>query len=364
MSDFCGLSAFFRSRRRGAAHAAAIAGVLVSMTPTHCLPAQSLPAWGEDDRARLKKGELVPGAALLVEDSPGRPEPGVAPEPEEPSLELVVPEPDYDPKIIPEEYLEDYFLASAPSAEGYLVDPQRLLSMQESLDREGFLEYHADDSEVDIRMYLFDAQQEIPPPYTLRRLVSERYADGPLAAVVFCFLGDPSRNMIAFGGRGAMDIAATDVRKILESAQMKAQEKSDPAAQVESFIVQLSIRLYWLERGLEEARLAAAPAPLQSAHPSAGNERASASPGVIAVVKPYFLYGMVGVTGLAFAAWGIVMAWILWKRNRSYHFPVLEPPRRLGADYAAGVGAVLSFHSKLGSPSSQRDQVPDYLTRM
>jgi len=42
----------------------------------------------------------------------------------------------------------------------------------------------------------------------------------------------------------------------------------------------------------------------------------------------------------------------------------MELPRRLGADYAAGVGAVLAFHNKLGSPSSQRDQVPDYLTRM
>lgn len=364
MNDLAGLRICFIPRHRVAARAVAVVSVLVFLMPSEVLPAQSLPAWGEDDRALLKKGELIPGAALLVEDSSERPEPRVAPEPEVPSLDPVVPEPDYDPQVIPEEYLEDYFLASAPSAKGYLVDPQRLLSMQESLDREGFLEYHADDSKVDIRLYLFDAQQEIPAPYTLQRLVSERYSDGPLSVVVFCFLGDPSRNVLAFGGQGSMDVPATDVRKILESARMKAQEKSDPAAQVESFIVQLSIRLYWLEKELAEARLAATPAAAQAPHPSGGNASKPASPGVMAMARPYLLYAMVGVTGLALSAWGVGMAWILWKRNRKYQFPVLDPPRRLGADYAAGVGAVLAFHNKLGSPSSQRDQVPDYLTRM
>ncbi|MEK6196108.1 MAG: hypothetical protein N2F24_17990, partial [Deltaproteobacteria bacterium] len=353
MNDFDGSRMCFRSQHQCATRAVAVVSVLVSLMSLDGLLAQSLPTWGNEDRARLKKGELVPGAALLVEVPPERPEPRVAPEPEVPSLEPVVPEPDYDPKVIPDEYLGDYFSTSTSSSEGYLIDPQRLLSMQESLDREGFLEYHADDSEVDIRMYLFDAQQEIPPPYTLQKLVRDRYSDGPLSAVVFCFLGDPSRNVLAFGGEGAMPIPIKDVRKMLESAQMKAQEKSDPSAQVESFIVQLSIRLYWFEKALAEARVAATPVTGGTTHSTREKKERSASPGVMAKVKPYFFYAVVGFSGFALSVFAIGLAWVLWTRSRTYHFPVLEPPHRLGADYAAGVGAVLAFHNKLGSPSSQ-----------
>lgn len=52
------------------------------------------------------------------------------------------------------------------------------------------------------------------------------------------------------------------------------------------------------------------------------------------------------------------------ERSKHYLFPLIETPQRLGANYAAGIGAVLAFHSKVGSPSSQRNQVPDYLTRV
>lgn len=52
------------------------------------------------------------------------------------------------------------------------------------------------------------------------------------------------------------------------------------------------------------------------------------------------------------------------ERSKSYLFPVMETPQRLGASYAAGIGAVLAFHSKRGSPSSQRNPMPDYLTRV
>ncbi|MCP5535778.1 MAG: hypothetical protein H7A51_06025 [Akkermansiaceae bacterium] len=338
--------------------------------------AQALPAWSEADRARLKKGELIAGADILVEAPDAVPLPRVAPEPEVPPVEPAEPEPEYDPKVIPQEYLADYFLSNP---ESYLIDPQRLLSMQESLDREGFLEYHADDSDVDIRMYLFDAQQEIPAPYTIEKLVSERYAGGPLTAVVFFFLGDPSRNQLAFGGEGASGVPTEDVRKMLDNAQMKAMEKSDPAAQVESFIVQLSIRLYWLEKEQAESRAVAAGSGSagEGASTMAGPTKGSAGsegrplgnePGsagsVLASVKPFWLYLLVGVLGVSSLCVALFLVWRMWMTNKTYHFPVMEIPRRLEANYAAGVGAVMAFHNKLGSPSSQRDQVPDYLTRM
>ncbi len=338
--------------------------VLTCIFSADSLLARGLPEWTAEERAQLKKGTLIPGASLLVGEASTLPDLKIAPEPEVPSIEPVVPESDYDPKVIPEEHLADYFSAESSKNGRFLIDPQRLLSKQESLDREGFLEYHADDSEVDIRMYLFDAQQEIPAPYTLEKLVAERYSNSPLTAIVFCFLGDPTRNVITFGGADAASLSKIEVKKIHDSVKMKALEKSDPSAQVESFIVQLSIKLFWLEKTMIDVKAAATPVSLKARNGAGEKEKSVTQKGSLSKIVPYFLYIIVGLLGTALCFFAIGMGWLLWQRNKSYHFPVMELPRRLEADYAAGVGAVLAFHNKLGSPSSQRDQVPDYLTKM
>ncbi len=334
------------------------------------LLAHELPSWSGEDCARLKKGELVAGVGILVGHPAApvpEPLPEVAPEPEVPPLEPAVPEPEYDPRGLPKEYLLDYFVTLP---ETYLVDPQRLMSKQEAMDREGFLEYHAEDSVIDIRLYLFDAQQQIPAPYSIGKLVRERYAGEPLTAVVFCFMGDPSRNQIAFGGKGASSVSAAEAARMLESAREKAMEKSDPAAQVESFIVQLSIRLYWLEKELAKA-VAEAGVPgagATEAEPASSaassNEPGKQAAGESSAWRPYLVYLLGGLAGVVSGIAGLLLGWRLWSSGRSYRFPVLEIPVRLGADYAAGVGAAMSFHDKLGSPTAQRDQVPDYLRRM
>lgn len=322
--------------------------------------AQSLPKWTDVDRARLQKGEIIVGTILLVDDPKVSELPKVdkdvivaVPEPE-------IPEPPYDPTEIPEEFIKGYF-ASKPS--GFLVDPQRLLSKQETDDREAFLEYHAEESIVDIKLYLFDSEQQIPSEYTLHRLVEEQYADGELTAVIFYYLGNPSRNQLAFAGKGAEEMTTEGIRRILESSILKAEEKSDPSDQIEAFVVQTSIKLYWIERAITEEQEQQRIASAVPTKPSSDTPKPE-KPGMADQIKPFLLYLAVAVGGVLLTVVGLCGSFLLWKKNRKYHFPVLELPRRLGADYAAGVGAVIAFHNKQGSPSSQRDQVPDYLSRV
>ena len=90
-------------------------------------------------------------------------------------------------------------------------------------------------------------KENLPALYTIEKLCEDHYADAPLTAIVFCFLGNPERSQLAFAGQGAAEVLALDRRKMLESAMIKAMEKSDPAMQLEAFIVQLSISLFWLE---------------------------------------------------------------------------------------------------------------------
>lgn len=324
--------------------------------------ALALPSWTEEEKARLKKGEIVPGASLLVEsgDAALLTKPGAARDEPEEAIPEPDPEPEYDPRTIPSKHLATYF---QKLPEGYLVDPQRLLTMQETQDREGFLDYHAQDSDIDIRLYLFDAQQQIPAPYSLRKLVQERYARSPLTAVVFCFVGDPSRTMLAFGGKGAEHVAAQERIRVLDSARIKSLEKSDASEQVEAFIVQLSIRLYWLEKSLQDVAIATAAATPPSGAETGKSPEPAAAPGLLARYRTILPYVAVGGGGVLLALGAMAAAWHLWWGSRKYRFPVIEIPRRLGADYGAGVGAVLGFRDSFGSPSHQRDQVPDYLMR-
>jgi hypothetical protein len=312
--------------------------------------AESLPQWSNEDRDRLLRGEIIAGTDILVEDEKVMASLGLRLDSDSEVLRALPPElkpePEYDPKMVSSEFLPLYFTSS----ESYLIDPQQLLSKQEALDRLGFLEYHADESELKIRMYLFDSEQNLPSSYTIEKLCEDHYAEAPLTAIVFCFLGNPERTQLAFAGRGAAEVVAVSRRKMLESAMLKAMEKSDPAMQLESFIVQLSISLYWLwtsGKGVGKAEVVAA-----------------TDAGGLSALKSHMHWIILGFLGLLCLVAGCVFGWLMWTRSRRYHFPVVEMPERLGASYAAGVGAVIAFHKKLGSPSSQRNQVPDYLKRV
>jgi len=326
---------------------------------------QSLPQWSEADRALLENGEIVVGASLLVEDANRPPRAVVVEENEESDAKSVMDavaaletEEDYDPIRIPNKFLRAYFDQKPDS---YLVDPQRLFTNQETLDQEGFLAYCAEDSAVDMRVYLFDADQKLPKGYTLERLVEEHYADGPLTAVVFCFLGNPKRNQIMFGGEYSEMVDADELRKMLDLAKVKALEKSDPVAQMESFIVQLSISVYWIEQEMKQngGHAAQLPKASEPEKPEISGEEHD-KPDYLEIVKPYILPVVLGVFGVG----GFFAVLIFWLRSRRYSFPVLDLPPRLGGDSAAGIGAVMRFHDKTESPNKQRREISDYLNHL
>lgn len=72
---------------------------------------------------------------------------------------------------------------------------------------------------------------------------------------------------------------------------------------------------------------------------------------------------IISMSALALVA-GLAYVRLRKGRSNTYLFPKVNTPKRLGADHGAGVGAVIVFHSKLGSPSSQRNAMPDYLSKV
>ncbi|MEM9080322.1 MAG: hypothetical protein AAGC74_06480 [Verrucomicrobiota bacterium] len=318
-----------------------------------------LPVWTLEELDLLREGELEIGRALFRE-VPG----GVSytdlfePLPEEVEVaEEVVEE---LPPEIEGQYLDAYF-AKRPAT--YLLDPQSLLSRQELADRQVFLDYHAGDSEIDLFVYLFDEKQVIPEEGEIREVFKSHFRrSSGLTALVYYFLGAPDRSLMVMSPEVGQVMPKGAVRQALMHAIEQANTRSEVSSQLEVFSTSLSIRLYWMEKEIAEAR---------------GEGRALAGVGELEVVagaeevrrqldrgkEKTVLFATVGASLLVILG-SVLVTWWRARKNRRYVFPEVEPRLLLGAPHAAGVGAVIHFGNATMPPSVQKEQVPDYLRKM
>jgi hypothetical protein len=260
---------------------------------------------------------------------------------------------------VPEKFLPAYFEKRPQS---HLVDPQALLTPADSRARLAFLDYHASDSAIDLFVYVFAGNQEIPSEIREEEVMERLFATGRPAALVFYYFGAPQRSVVYLSPALTGSVSLTELRQMLEKSIMEASEMTAPAEQFEKFLVQASIRIYWLERLVSGepavAQTLPSAAPLSTSArrrlpPSAKFQRLQA----LAISYALPAAGLLGA-GL------IVFIFSHWLRRRAcYRFPEFEIEPRLGGSHAAGIGAVISFASAAVPPASQRAQVPDYLRR-
>ncbi len=339
----------------------AIGSILIAAAVANAFEEPSLPVWKPNERAELEASGWIPGAILLTEDPvPDEPQP----EKTEPlKVELPNPEEIIDDLLqvneVAEKYLPVYF-AERPKA--FLVDPQRLLSPSDYRDRLGFLNYHASDSSIDLFVYLIGGDQEIPSEVREEEMIERCFSDGRPAAIVYYYLGAPQRSVVYLSPSMTGSISPPEQRRALESSVMQAFEKTNASEQFERFLVQMSIRIYWMERKLagesatadDSQIMTTAPAPAVAVDRKSVKILWLRNLAVQSAMPVALLLG-VFLTAFGFNHW-------LRLRAR-YRFPEFEVEPRLGGAHAAGVGAVISFASATLPPASQRDQVPDYLRR-
>lgn len=322
-----------------------------------------LPILNEDMERDLEEGALVPGSSLLGriardllfsgDDGPLQFEPIL-----EEVLEPVIEE--EWPTTIAENFHEAYFRQS-PS--GFLVDPQNLLTPQEKRDREGFFAYHAEDSSIDIYFYLFDARQQLPEEESPERVMSEQVQGLGPSLVVFYYLGMPERTQLVFSPMLERIAKDGDKRNALVRAVEEALDRSEEVAQIESFSVQLSIRLYWMQKELEN---------LMKQQSSLMHPLSDEAPVIVEKLGLFEklersalarkIFGGIVILSLA-GGIGFFAKWFA-DRKRIYVFPESEGSLLLQAPHAAGVGALIAYDSPSLPPSLQKDEVPDYLQRM
>lgn len=325
-----------------------------------------LPAWGEGERQTFEESGWVAGALLLTDetipDERGE-EQAVA---SDAALDIAEPTADEiaeteDPNgEIPESFWPAYF---EKRPDTFLVDPQDLLSPVDYRDRLAFLDYHASDSSIDLFVYLIKGGQEFPGEVREEELVERCFSSGRPAAVVFYFLGAPQRSTIALSPSLTDAVSSVEQRRALDSSVMQALEKTDPVDQFEAFLVQMSIRIYWMERMIGTERADSA----NELSPVVAKQASESEPSLAAKLEPY-LHAVRPHLPMVFVMFSALItgcaANFVFRRKLRYRFPDFDVEPRLGGAHAAGIGAVISFASASLPPASQRDQVPDYLRRM
>lgn len=319
-----------------------------------------LPSWSAEDRkAAIDHGWLA-GKLLLTFElaQAGEGESGTPLDIEAPTEEELAIAPGEDEEVS-EEFLAAYF---AEKPEGHLVDPQNLFSSKEQKDLEAFLARHSSDSSIDMYLYVFGSGQRIPGDVREEEVVERLYSVGKPAVVIYYYLGAPQRTGIYLSPIITDTVSAAEQRRALESSVMQAFGSTKPFEQANAFLVQMSIRIYWMERmadGTADATLENIP----------GDEVSSVAGGKGLPVKRRFeipAWGLLAAWSFAAALGGLLVSWslIMWWRARArFRFPEFEVEPRLGAGHAAGVGAVISFASPAIPPAMQRSQVPDYMRR-
>lgn len=317
-----------------------------------------LPQWDAEERARMGDEGWIAGSLLLTYEP-------LPLDDEEKEAALAVleaagepVEEEVDENEISEEFLGAYFEGRP---DGFVIDPQSLLSSREKNDLEEFLSYHASDSSIDLHLYVFGAEQVIPSDVREEEVVERLYSSGKPSVVIYYYLGAPQRSNIYLSPILTDAVSAAEQRRAMESSVIQAFASASPFEQLNAFLVQMSIRIYWMERMQEREEVASEEV---SADEMLGDDAEEKEESGAKFVMP--LWAKITGGFLAVLGGGALTLWsmLLWYQSRRrFVFPQFEVEPRLGGEHAAGIGAVISFSNAALPPARQRDQVPDYMRR-
>lgn len=322
--------------------------------------APALPSWDPQDRKQMIDDGWIAGGFILTDESapPDDSVPEAALHLDDPSDEELAFTLE-DGNEVSGEYVADYF---SKRPDGHLVDPQNLLSESERNHLGEFLNSHSADSAIDLNVYVFGSDQQIPGDVRDEELAERLYSEGKPAMVIFYYLGSPKRSAMYLSPVMTDTVSAAEQRRALESSELQALGTTKPFNQVEAFLEQMSIRIYWMERmadGTAEGTMENIPdgERARAFHKSRNRvEEPVKIPSWIITAAWFFAAGSGGVIAL----WCLV---IWWRGRVRYRFPEFGVEPRLGGNHGAGVGAVISFASPAVPPAMQRNQVPDYMRR-
>ncbi len=150
---------------------------------------------------------------------------------------------------VPAEFLRE--CENAP-ASAHLIDPNHELSETAVEDFERFLAFHASDSRIPLSLVILGRSQKLPEGAAVTRFACGGAARGSSALVVSPY-GEPWRSRFFVSQPIRDAVPPGYLNSLLESCIRDAMRATDPDEQLHRLLVQLSIRLFWVQRMLSPA---------------------------------------------------------------------------------------------------------------
>jgi hypothetical protein len=256
--------------------------------------------------------------------------------------------------------LIDKYFAKKPSQ--YLVDPQALITGQQRKTIEKLLSNHAADSTIDLYLFVFGGDQQLPADGKNRDFMARHFANGKPAVVLYYYLGMPAWTGLDLSPGMSKSVSASEQERSLQGSLVRAMRENGSFEQLAEYLMQFSVRTYWMERMMDEA--SAKPVDQTSEMEPPDLQNVEKEEDLLELIPDQFREpALMAAGGLGSLA--VLSALVLWLRSRArLKFPESEIEARLGGPHAAGIGAVVNFASPDVSPALQRKQIPEYLRRV
>jgi len=167
-------------------------------------------------------------------------------------------------------------------ADTCLFDPQGLLAETQAEDMRRLLSLHSGRNGVIAAMVLLDARQKLPTGADLTHLAGGQLTRNSACIIVYP-LGEPDRARVFFTQNVGKTAEPSYLEGLASACIREAAEHPDAMEQLQHFAIQLSIRLFWLERAYPSLQPTVAAVAASKAQPPTPKPAAPAVPSALPV---------------------------------------------------------------------------------
>ncbi|WP_395737880.1 hypothetical protein [Prosthecobacter sp.] len=228
-------------------------------------------------------------------------------------------------------------------AKEYLIDPNQLIPEIQNHDMMRLLEFHAHDARIKLFVLILGHDQTLPDNAQLEKIASGSLMQTDACLAVYP-LGEPWRTRLFVSRSIHNQISTGFLSDTIQACLREALQSSNAHDQLRSYTVQLSTRLFWLQKALgpENSHEGGKGEPLDEFNPMAK--------------APVARSGTFAVSGVIWTAATLLALWVagmvfrrlrhslrLRKQGRVWMLPEPETIPRLGGAFTGGGGGMIRY---------------------
>lgn len=316
------------------------------------------PQWEKKDQEQMLRGDLITGEGILPDEA----EQADAPED---LIPLDIPDAEIVETPIPVEIPQELMPLYLPKdKDQYLIDPQKLLSEQETADIARLLDEIREATEVSIYLTIFTSDQKIPASLNAPSLARQIFSDKPSCVLIEYRRGAFNRAQVIYSEDLSHTLTDGHRKSLLDAAKRQAAESSEDLDVLWFFLDTVGTQLPGVINMAKTSPLApriAVPKSNYKIKTSPEDEKAPVKKPKLDEVAFSFWNdygtGAIVILVLLFGTAGII---VFIKKRKIYHIEHLPISKQLGAPHGTGSTRVLYYNTPKEPTKLEKDLLKDF----